>query len=158
MSHVYESCHIWISHATRERVMSHIYKSCHIWTSHVTYERVVSHMNVLCHIWTSHVTYEQVKSHICPRHIAHERVMPHMTESCHTWTSHVTYDQVVSHKLPKTQWIVGITVPSTEPAPVTPGLVRGQTRARHHTHDYPRHSWATRNTRVPPPTIIWEQT
>jgi len=56
MSHMNESCHIWMSHVTYESVMSHIHESCHIWMSHVTYEWVMSHMNESCHIWMSHVS------------------------------------------------------------------------------------------------------
>jgi len=43
--------------------MSHMKESCHIWMSHVTYEGVMSHMNESCHIWMSYVTYEWVTSH-----------------------------------------------------------------------------------------------
>jgi len=83
MSHMNESCHIWMRHVTYECVMSHMNASCHIWMRHVTYECVMSHMNESCHIWTSHVTYE--------------RVMSHMNESCHIWIRHVTYEYVMSH-------------------------------------------------------------
>jgi len=40
------------------RHVTHMNESCHIWMSHVTYEWVMSHMNESCHIWMSHVTYE----------------------------------------------------------------------------------------------------
>jgi len=36
--------------------MSHITESCHIWMSHVTYDQVMSRMQESCHGWTSHVT------------------------------------------------------------------------------------------------------
>ena len=58
-----ESCHVWMSHVTCERVMSHINESCHIWMCHVS--RDVSH------IWTHHVLYEPVMSH----HKASNRVV-----------------------------------------------------------------------------------
>jgi len=58
MSHMNESCHIWMSHVTYEWVMSRVNESCHIWMSHVTYEWVMSHMNESCHRWTNRVTYE----------------------------------------------------------------------------------------------------
>jgi len=45
-THMNESCHIWISHATYERIMPHI------WINHVTYEGIMSHTGM------SHVTYE----------------------------------------------------------------------------------------------------
>ena len=63
VSHINESCHIWMSHVTYEWVMSHMNEWFHIWISHVTYEWVTSHMNEPCHIWMSHVTYEWVMSH-----------------------------------------------------------------------------------------------
>ena len=53
-----ESCHIWMSHVTYERVMSHMNESCHIWMSHVKYESVMSHMNESC------LTYKWVMSHM----------------------------------------------------------------------------------------------
>jgi len=62
MSHMNESCHIWMSHVTYEWVMSHMNESCHIWMIHVTYEWVMSHMTEWCHIWMSHVTYAWVMS------------------------------------------------------------------------------------------------
>ena len=47
-----------------EWVMSHMSESCLIWASHVSYERVTSHMSESCLIWASHVSYERVTSHI----------------------------------------------------------------------------------------------
>jgi len=110
MSHMNESCYIWMSLVTYEWVMSHMNESCHIWMSHIThewvmsymnkslqmfamkyleldqtclYEWVMSHMNESCHTWMSHVTYVGV--------------MSHMNESCHIWMSHFTYEWVISH-------------------------------------------------------------
>jgi len=57
MSHMNESCHMWMSHVTCEWVMSHVNESCHIWMSHVTYGWVMSHMNESCHTWRSHVSW-----------------------------------------------------------------------------------------------------
>jgi len=48
MSHMNESCHIWMSHVTYEWVMSHMNESCHIWTSHVTYECVIKAQRMFC--------------------------------------------------------------------------------------------------------------
>jgi len=39
-----------MSHVTYEWVMSHMNESCHIWMSHVTYEWVMSHMYESCPI------------------------------------------------------------------------------------------------------------
>ena len=83
MSHMNESCHIWMSHVTYEWVMSHMNASCHIWMRHIMYEWVMSRINESCHIWMSHVTYEWVVSHI--------------KESCHIWMSHVTYECIISY-------------------------------------------------------------
>ena len=53
-----------------EWVMSHMNESCHIWMRRITYEWVVSHMNVSCLIWMSRVTNESViwyytNIHVC---------------------------------------------------------------------------------------------
>jgi len=112
MSHMNESCHIWMSHVTYEWVMSHMNESCHIWMSH--------HMKESCHIWMSHVTYEWVMSHmnepchvilsqvsqalvlsnivICISQMPYEWVMSRKKESCHVRKSHVTYEWVRFHK------------------------------------------------------------
>jgi len=83
MSHMNESCHIWMSHITYEWVMSHMNKSCHIWIRHDTYEWVMSHTNESCHIWMSHVTYEWV--------------LWHMNESFHRWMIHITSKTQITH-------------------------------------------------------------
>jgi len=44
MSHINESCLIWMSHVSFEWVMSHMNESCLIWMSHVSYECVMPHM------------------------------------------------------------------------------------------------------------------
>jgi len=88
MSHLNESCHIWASHITCERVMSHPNKSCHIRISHVTSEQVMSHLNETCHIWMSHVTYQGV--------IWHKDVMSPM-QSFDTGRSHITNENNLCH-------------------------------------------------------------
>jgi len=50
-----------MSQVSYEWVMSHMNESCLIWMSHVSYEWVMSHMNESCHM--SHVTYKWVTSH-----------------------------------------------------------------------------------------------
>jgi len=116
MSHMNESCHIWMSHVTYEWVMSHMNESCHIWMRHATYHvyvyvyvtEVMSHMNVTsrhihivtwrlepksCHICMSHVTWvmSHAVTYVCDRsHVTYECVMSHMNESCHICMSHVT--------------------------------------------------------------------
>ena len=69
MSHLNESCPIWMSHVPSEWVMSHLNESC-------PYEWVMSHMNESCPIWMSHVTYEWGMSHT-------DGSLSHMSASCH---------------------------------------------------------------------------
>jgi len=113
MSHMNESCHIWMSHVTHKWDMSNMDASCHIWMSHVAHTKGclstfmkgkschiwMSHVahSQSCHIWMSHVasyvTYQWVMSRTqrgAYRHVSHERVMSHMDESCFIWMSHVT--------------------------------------------------------------------
>ena len=45
------------SHVSYEWVMSHMNESCLIWMCHVSYEWVISHLNGSCLIWRSHVAY-----------------------------------------------------------------------------------------------------
>jgi len=82
MSHVGQSCHIWMSHITYGWVMPHINASCHILMSPVIFDWVMSHMIELCLTWMSHATYEWVVSHI--------------NESCLSWMSRVTFEWVIS--------------------------------------------------------------
>jgi len=117
ISHMDESCHVWMNHVTYEWVMSRMNESCHVWMSRVTYEwvtsrikessrpchmwsrnvwisyvtyqRVMSHMDESCRIWMSHVTYEWNR-------VTYEWVMSHMDKSCHVWMSRVTYQRVMS--------------------------------------------------------------
>jgi len=72
MSHMNESCPIWMSHVSHEWVMSHTNDSCFIF-----------HGNESCPIWMSHVPYAWVMSHMpvishgnewCPMSISHEWV------------------------------------------------------------------------------------
>ena len=117
---------VYLSHVTCEYVMSHMNESCHIWMSHVTYGM----RRLACHVWHSgiytcipvsvrytcnfmwirHVTYEWVMSHmewddllenvtnasyeadkvciyVCTymSHVTCESAMSHVNESCHTW-------------------------------------------------------------------------
>ena len=123
-----------LKHDTCEWVMSHINESCHMWMSHVTHQWVMSHVNVrtrdervtnymwderpaeTCHMWMSHVTHQKVMSyitwtpderpaeacHMWMSHVTREWVMSHVNESCHMWMSHmwmshVTCEWVMSH-------------------------------------------------------------
>ena len=120
MSHMNESCRIWMSHVTyytHKRVTSHDeschtyewvlpcsmslsthqgseYKRMHVWMSHVTYEWVMSRMNESCHVCMSHVTYEWVVYEACHIWWIHVTCM---NKSCHIGMSHVPYEWVMSH-------------------------------------------------------------
>jgi len=112
MSHIYYSCHIYITHVDafsltwviytwREQYifdMSNIYltwviymwheegRTCHIW---IMYEDVTSHHIWICHVISQmntscHITYEYVTLHINgSRHI-----LTHVNMSCHKWLCH----------------------------------------------------------------------
>jgi len=75
-----------ISHVAYKWVMSHMNESCHIWMSHVTYEWVMSHMNESCHIWMNHVTYEGAIQWI----IAYLHILQHPATHCNTPQLHHT--------------------------------------------------------------------
>jgi len=90
MSHLSESCHVWMSHKPLKTIyiQTHIYDVLHtwmshvtLWLSHVTFEWVMPHINESCHVWISHGTYESVTQ---------------INESCHTWVRYVTFDWVTN--------------------------------------------------------------
>jgi len=110
-----ESCNIWMSHLTYERVTSHVHnhESCHGYVSLVTRTHeweFMSCVHASCHmyIWRSHVIYECVASHknkvisqvYGSRHtyVWMSRVQ-YVNESYHTytWKRHITYDWAMSH-------------------------------------------------------------
>jgi len=81
--------HIWMRHVT------HLNESCHVWMSHFTYARVMSH------IWMSHSTrmneschtYEWVMSHIYMSHVTRMNVSLHTYDwvMARAWMSHLTH-------------------------------------------------------------------
>ena len=103
MSHVNESCHMWMSHVTREWVMSHVNESCHMWMSHVIYEGVASHMHASWLIWLSHVSSWLIwLSHVSSwliwlSHVTYECVMSrtNVLRTRPYVTQHVTYERVI---------------------------------------------------------------
>jgi len=102
--------------------MSHMNESCHIWMSHVTYEWVMSHMNessiavciFKCHAFHIYNCRALLKikyqwwlfkfpfsgerlCHTWMRHVTHWWGTLHMNGACHIWMSHVTYESVIAH-------------------------------------------------------------
>ena len=70
-------------------VMSHMNESCYIWMSEVTYELVIPRENESCHIWMSHITWmSRLHLQICSEGL--QSVMSHMNEPRYIWMSHVT--------------------------------------------------------------------
>ena len=95
MSHMKESCHVWMCRVT------HMNESCHTWgslhlavheprlnescpISHVPYEEGMSHMKKACPIWMRYVT-----SHV-RESVPIEEGMSHMNVSCCIWMRYVT--------------------------------------------------------------------
>jgi len=125
MSHMNESCHIWMGHFTYECVMSHMNASCHMWIRHVTWMRHVTCKWVMSHIWMGHVTCEWVKSHVNESCLSYDWVMFSVNESyymgksqitceesCHIWMSHVTCKWVMSHMWMRhvtCEWVMSLT-------------------------------------------------
>jgi len=92
---------VWvILSCTDECVMSHMYESCHIWMSHVTYECITSHMNAWYHVWNRLIAELCGQSSpVCVYMslVTYECVTSHLNASCHVWMSHVTHKGVTSH-------------------------------------------------------------
>jgi len=118
MSHVNESCHIWMSHVTcnESRHFKRTSESCPMWMSHVPCEWVMSpcykrlHLDdSMSHVNESRHTHEWVTSHVRMSHVVFEWVMLHLNESCppatrarlmmshYTWMSHVAYTNESHH-------------------------------------------------------------
>ena len=84
-------------------VVSHMNESCRIWMIHVTHEWVMPHRNTSCHLYwwvvshilMSHVTYIDEschKAHMDPScHVTYIDESCHMNESCNTWRSNTSY-------------------------------------------------------------------
>jgi len=126
VSHVKESCDMWMSHVTYVYTYTHIYMYTHM---HIcVYRHKCIHLYVYLHflcmneggvcidihvriylciyifyISVRHITYKWVtpcmntSRHIWTSHVTYEQVTSRMNKSRHIWTSHVTYEQVTSH-------------------------------------------------------------
>ena len=120
MLRVNVSCHMWMSHVTRQWVVSMSCVTCacilkhtteftiercssKIWAIRVTCPCTMSHVNESCHMSMNHVTREWVMSHVndsCHTwmsHVTREWVVSHVNKSCHTSMSHVTREWDMSH-------------------------------------------------------------
>ena len=86
--HIILSHHIWMSQVTYEWVMSHMNESCHIWMhrrkamSHDSYQNVISKCHISFELVTSHI---KESCHICMSHVTYRRPMSHMNESHRVW-------------------------------------------------------------------------
>jgi len=93
MSHINESCHIWIGHINE---LCHIVPPLESRFIHVTYESVMSHMNGSCYWVVSHMNWscQWVVSHInesCQGVMSHS-ASPRITyQSGHIWMTHVIF-------------------------------------------------------------------
>jgi len=82
-----------LSHVPYEWVISHMNESCPIWMSHVPYKCVMSHMNMTQDIvttrsWRASSTSGKYEL----SHVPCEWVMSHMNEPCPIWMRHVPYE------------------------------------------------------------------
>ena len=93
MSHVYELCHMGISHVTCVWVMSHV---C---MSYVTCVWVMSHGYKSCHMGMSYVTCVYELCHQCMSHVTCVWVMSHGYKSLRICKSHVTREWVLFRAL-----------------------------------------------------------
>jgi len=87
------SCETWLIRMSCE--MSHMNESCFIWMSHVSYERVMSMVGLAADVMNKRPTTQLVSlcqlTHVNVSFHKYEWVMSHMNESCLIWTSHVYY-------------------------------------------------------------------
>jgi len=87
MTHMNETCQIWMRHLTYEWVLPHMNESWRIWTSHDTYELDMSDTNETSHLWIGLIA--QVDMPLS------DTVTGYVT--CHIWMSHVRYEWDMSH-------------------------------------------------------------
>jgi len=133
MSHMNESCHIWMNHVT------HMNESCHpyewIMSYQVAASRRARRLQCLSESQSPRAysdagtIYEWVMSPICLRHDTY------INESCHTWMSHVTHEWVMSHMNESCHTWKSRTSPALTPTQVTVEFIYGtwliHTRAWH---------------------------
>jgi len=125
--------YLWIYDGLEARLDSTVFQSYHIWMSHATHCNTLQHTTTLCDILQHTAIYLRlwdglearldvmafggnvrlclqlllmrrvawlllsVLSHIRMSHVTYKWVMSHTNESCHIWMSYVTYTWVMSH-------------------------------------------------------------
>ena len=101
MSHIQQWYHVWMCHATYEKVISQMNQACHIWKRNVIHEwgmprtaptTSCSSLNESCHVQMSHATSNESCLTQPPPH------PPHLNESCYVWMSRVNH--VTIHTAP----------------------------------------------------------
>ena len=94
MSHMNESCLIWMSHVSHERVMSHMNESCHTWVRHRTYEWVVLHAYLISAIGfcnsASSISFFSASTSDYVR-VWHDSLTRDVTHSHETWLIHLRH-------------------------------------------------------------------
>jgi len=82
MSHMNETCHIWMNQDTCGRVVWYTNESYNIWWSRISYEWVMPRTALIC------------SDETCPawnRYVTYEWDMSRVNETCPVWMRHVTY-------------------------------------------------------------------
>jgi len=99
MSHINESCHVWIRHM-RISESPCVYESCVYVMTHLEYVRMresrrMHHQSTkYLYTWSGHVTHVNKSCHVWMSLATGKRVMSRVNESWHIWMSHVTYGRV----------------------------------------------------------------
>ena len=78
-----------MSHVPDEYVVSHMNESCPIWICRVTYEWVMSHMNTSCPICIRRTMSQWVKAHVVESSHTYKRVTSHVNVSRQVQTGHI---------------------------------------------------------------------
>jgi len=111
MSHIQQWYHVWMCHATYEKVISQMNQACHIWKRNVIHEwgmprtaptTSCSSLNESCHVQMSHATSNESCLTQPPPH------PPHLNESCYVWMSRVNHVTIHTAPTPSclSEWVM----------------------------------------------------